>query len=97
MPAGTRRARDFHDRHARWTAHAYACPESNFKRDLILPSDAYARVVRLNCMVWVDDVIHWGLGETYLLNTLDLILERLEEIGLYAAADKCTFFDTRIT
>ena len=48
-------------------------------------------------MVWVDDVIHWGLGETYLLNTLDLILERLEEIGLYAAADKCTFFDTRIT
>ena len=48
-------------------------------------------------MVWVDDVIHWGLGETYLLNTLDLILERLDEVGLYAAAHNCTFFETSIT
>ena len=48
-------------------------------------------------MVWVADVIYWGLDETDLLNTLDLILERLEEVGLYAAAHKCTFFETSIT
>ena len=51
----------------------------------------------LNCMVWVDDVIYWGLDEPDLLNTLDLILERLEEVGLYAAAHKYTFFETSIT
>ena len=48
-------------------------------------------------MVWVDSVIHWGLNETDLLNTLDLILERLEEVGLYAAARKCICFETSIT
>ena len=42
----------------------------------------------LNCMVWVDDVIYWGHDEQDLLQTLDLILERLEEVGLYAAAHK---------
>ena len=31
----------------------------------------------LNCMFWVDDVIYWGLDETDLFNTLELILERL--------------------
>ena len=40
----------------------------------------------LNYMVCVDDVIYWGVDETDLLHTLDLILERLEEVGLYAAA-----------
>ena len=48
-------------------------------------------------MVWVNDVINWGLDETDLLNTLDLILERLEEVGLYAAARKCICFETSIT
>ena len=48
-------------------------------------------------MVWVDDVIYWGLDETDLLNKLDLILERLDEVGLYAAAHNCTFFETSIT
>ena len=47
-------------------------------------------------MVWVDDVIYWELDETDVLNALDLILERLEEVGLYAAAHKCTFFETSI-
>ena len=47
--------------------------------------------------VWVDDVIYWELDETDVLNALDLILERLEEVGLYAAAHKCTFFETSIT
>ena len=48
-------------------------------------------------MVWVDDVIYWGLDETDLLNTLDLMLERLKKVGLYAAARKCAFFETSIT
>ena len=36
-------------------------------------------------------VIYWGLNDADLLNTLNLILEHLEEVGLYAAAHKCTF------
>lgn len=36
----------------------------------------------LNCMIWVDDVIYWGLDEADLLTTLDPILERLEAVGL---------------
>ena len=48
-------------------------------------------------MIWVDGVIYWGLDETDLFNTLELILKRLEEVGLYAAAHKCTFFETNIT
>ena len=58
----------------------------------------------LICMVWVDDVMYWGLDEIYwgldetdVLNTLELISERLEEVGLYAAAHKCTRFETSIT
>ena len=51
----------------------------------------------LSCMVWVDDVIYWGHDEQDLLRTLDLILERLEGVGLYAAAHKCVFFDTSIS
>ena len=50
----------------------------------------------LYSMVWVDDVIHWGHDEEDLLNTLDLILDRLEGVGLFAAAHKCVFFDTSI-
>ena len=45
----------------------------------------------LNCMVWLDDVIYSGMDEADLLNTLDLVLERIEKVGLYAAAHKCTF------
>eukprot|EP00903_Cladosiphon_okamuranus_P017435 g16059.t1 len=51
----------------------------------------------LNCMVWVDDVIYWGHDEDDLLNTLELLLKRLEAAGLYAAAHKSIFFDTSIT
>ena len=51
----------------------------------------------LNCITWVDDVIYWGLDETDLLNTLGLILERFDDVGLYPAAHKCTFFETNIT
>ena len=42
-------------------------------------------------------MIYWGLDETDLFNTLELILVRLEEVGLYTAAHKCTFFETSIT
>ena len=48
-------------------------------------------------MIWEDDLIYWGLDETDLFNKLELILERLEDVGLYAAAHKCTFFETSIT
>ena len=51
----------------------------------------------LNCFVWVDDVVYWGMDEDDLLDTLDLILDRLEGAGLYVAAHKCTFFETSIT
>ena len=48
-------------------------------------------------MIWVDDVISWGLDEIDLFNTLELILERLEHVGLYATAHKCTISETSIT
>ena len=35
----------------------------------------------LDCMIWVDDVIYWGSDEADLFNTLELILERVEEVG----------------
>ena len=38
-----------------------------------------------------------GLDETDLLDSLDLNWELLEEVSLYAAAHKCTFFETSIT
>ena len=50
----------------------------------------------LNCLVWVDDVIYWGHDEEDVLHTLDVILGRLEEVGLFAAAHKCVFFDTSV-
>ena len=31
-----------------------------------------------------------------MLRTLELIVDRLEEVGLFAAAHKCVFFDTSI-
>ena len=50
----------------------------------------------LNCKVWVDAIVWWGTNEDDLLNTLDMILCRLEDAGLFAAAHKCLFFDTVI-
>ena len=51
--------------------------------------ETFTRVLEgLECMVWVDDVLFGGLDETDLVNTQDLILERLEEVGLYVAAHK---------
>ena len=50
----------------------------------------------LDCEVWVDDVVFWGKSATELMDTLDEILGRLEDAGLFVAAHKCTFFDTSI-
>ena len=92
MPAGTGSVRDIYDRHAGRFVYAYASTARNFERHLLLSSDADTRLLEgLSCMIWIDVVIHWGLDETDLFNTLELILERLEEVGLYAAAHKCTF------
>ena len=49
-----------------------------------------------NCMVWVDDVIYWAHDEDNVLNTLDLALECLEGVRLFATAHKC-IFNTSIT
>ena len=46
----------------------------------------------LKCKIWVDDVFFFADTEDELLDTLDAILARLESVGLFAAAHKCTFF-----
>ena len=38
-----------------------------------------------------------GADEDDLLNTLDKILGRLEDAGLFATAYKCLFFDTEMS
>lgn len=43
-------------------------------------------------MVWVDAVFYSGHDEDDLLRTLELILDRLEEVGLFAASHKVRFF-----
>ena len=46
----------------------------------------------LNCKVWVDDVFYFAADEKSLLSLLDEIRARLERVGLFVAAHKCTFF-----
>ena len=46
----------------------------------------------LVCDVWVDDVFDFAKDEISLLCLLDEILGRLESVGLFVAAHKCTFF-----
>ena len=46
----------------------------------------------LDCKVWVDDVFYFAEDETSLLSLLDEILGRLESVGLFVAAHKCTVF-----
>ena len=50
----------------------------------------------LDCKVWVDDFFYFAEDETSLLCLLDEILGRLESVGLFVAAHKCTFFRSRI-
>lgn len=44
----------------------------------------------------MEDVIYWGDTEEDLLFTLELILERPDDVDLFAAAHKCVFSDTSI-
>ena len=46
----------------------------------------------LDCKVWVDDVLYFADSEEGLLTLLDEIIGRLESVGLFIAAHKCTFF-----
>ena len=48
----------------------------------------------LNCKILVDDVVWWRADYNNLLYTLDKILGRFEDAGLFAAAHECLFFDT---
>ncbi|MEP0580138.1 MAG: reverse transcriptase domain-containing protein [Marinobacter sp.] len=50
----------------------------------------------LDCKVWVDDVFFFADTEEALLQLLDDILERLENVGLFVAAHKCTFFSREL-
>ena len=49
-------------------------------------------VLDLDCNVWVDDVFYFAEDEISLLCLLDEFLGRLESVGLFVAAHKCTFF-----
>ena len=51
----------------------------------------------LNCKAWVDDIVCWRADEDDLLKTLDRILGRLGDAGLFAAAHKCLFIGTDIS
>ena len=53
-------------------------------------------LVGIKCKIWVDDVCFYADTEDELLDTLDEILARLESVGLFAAAHKCTFFSREI-
>ena len=53
-------------------------------------------LVGIKCKLWVDDVFFYADTEDELLDTLDEILARLESVGLFAAAHKCTFFSREI-
>ena len=44
----------------------------------------------LDCKVWVDDVFYFAEDEISLVCLLDEILGRLESVGLFVAAHKCT-------
>ena len=53
-------------------------------------------LVGIKCNIWVDDVFVYADTEDELLDTLDEILARLESVGSFAAAHKCTFFSREI-
>ena len=53
-------------------------------------------LVEIKCKIRVDYVLFYADTEDELLNTIDEILPRLESVGLFAAAHKCTFFSREI-
>ena len=58
--------------------------------------DVMTEVVGIKCKIWMDDVFHFADTQDELLDTIDEILARLESVGLFATADKCTFFSREI-
>ena len=52
-------------------------------------------LVGMKYKIWVD-VFFFADTEDELLDTIDEILDRLECVGLFAAAHKCTFFSREI-
>ena len=55
-----------------------------------------ALLVGIKCKIWVDHMFLHADTEDELLDTIDEILARLESVGLFAAAHKCTFFSREI-
>ena len=53
-------------------------------------------LVGIKCKIRVDDAFFYADTEDELLDTLDEILARLESVGWFAAAHKCTFFSREI-
>ena len=50
------------------------------------------------CMVWVDDLNIWGSSNTDdLVNNIARVLGRLADVGLFAAAHKCRFWEPEVT
>ena len=68
----------------------------------VLNTTAYFRGVMtellagIKCKIRVDDVFFYADAEDELLDSIDEILARLESVGLFAAAHKCTFFSREI-
>ena len=50
----------------------------------------------LPCLVWVDDIVIYANSPSELCIALDRVLQRLEDVGLFVAAHKCSFFATEI-
>ena len=53
-------------------------------------------LVGITCKIWVDDVCFYADTEDEPLDAIDEILARLETVGLFAAAHKCTFLSREI-
>ena len=49
-------------------------------------------LVGIKCKIWVDHVFFYADTEDELWDTIDEILARLESVGLFSAAHKCTIF-----
>lgn len=94
--ASIRGSRAFHDLHS----HGVIYPPLRVPQGVLNATSYFHATMTelldsLNCLVWMD-VIYQGKDTDDLLRTLDLVLESLKKEELYAAAHKCTCFDTSI-
>ena len=74
IPAGSRRERGFTIATPSRLYTPTRVPQGILKTTSYFQATLTRVLEGPNCMVWVDDVIYWGLDETDLLNALDLIL-----------------------